>query len=152
MGLGYFLQEKMQYDTTTAALNTVGTWEYKPPNVQDIPSVFNITLMKNMYNTSGILGSKATGEPPYILANSIFFATKMAIDAARNADGVRKPYLQLSVPLTVDQRQQACMNVDANAAAVLKTQRQKAQNGAGGKAGKRTAPPSVDTRRYALPR
>lgn len=125
MGLGYFLQEKVSYAADTAALNTIGTWEYKPPNAQDVPSVFNVTLLKNMYNKDGIMGSKATGEPPYVLANSIFFATKRAIDAARmdshtaaNSSsqwgGARVaaaplPYLQLSAPLTVDQRQQACM-------------------------------------------
>ena len=91
--------------------------------------MFNVTLMKNMYNKAGILGSKATGEPPYVLANSVFFATKKAIDAARSSlsaasasasSGVNAssqwgaaapvvPYMQLSAPLTVDQRQQACM-------------------------------------------
>ena len=120
MGLGYFLQEEITYDNTTAGLKNIGTWEYKPPNAQDVPSVFNVTLMKDMYNTDGILGSKATGEPPYILANSIFFACKMAIDSARSQSaqvqsrrgGNSMPYLQLSAPLTIDQRQQACMNDD----------------------------------------
>ncbi len=38
----------------------------------------------------------------------------MAIDAARNnnAAATKQPYLQLSVPLTVDQRQQACMSTN----------------------------------------
>lgn len=109
MGLGYFLQEHVQYDSKTADLDTIGTWEYKPPNAQDVPSVFNVTLLPNLYNKDGILGSKATGEPPYILANSIYFATKMAIDSSRNY-ATRQSYQQLACPLTVDIRQQACMN------------------------------------------
>lgn len=124
MGLGYFLQEKVEY-SSTGGLKSIGTWEYKPPNAQDVPSVFNVTLLKNMYNTAGIMGSKATGEPPYVLANSIFFATKKAIDSARsdshssNLNSASRwggssvkgplPYLQLAAPLTIDQRQQACM-------------------------------------------
>lgn len=47
MGLGYFLTEKVEYDSSGLLL-TNGTWEYKPPMVKDIPSVFNVTLLKNM--------------------------------------------------------------------------------------------------------
>ena len=116
MGVGYFLQEEIQYDPKTASLKNIGTWEYKPPNVQDVPSIFNVTLMKNVYNNSGILGSKATGEPPYILANSVFFATKMAVDAARwniaYLNGITSPlpYVSYPAPFTIDKRQQACMS------------------------------------------
>ncbi len=122
MGLGYLLQEEVVYDATTAELATVGTWEYKPPMVCDIPSVFNVTLMKDMYNKSGILGSKATGEPAYVLANSIFFAVKMAIESARRniyptstASTRQTPaYLNLPAPLTVSTRQQACFAEPGN--------------------------------------
>lgn len=124
MGQGYFLQEQVEY-SSSGSLKNIGSWEYKPPNAQDVPGVFNVTLMKNMYNKAGILGSKATGEPPYVLSNSIFFAVKKAIDSARwdqlnvhqrsvnqwgGSTPVSLPYLQLSAPLTIDQRQQACMS------------------------------------------
>lgn len=61
-------QERVEYNSNTAELLTNGTWEYKPPMAQDIPSVMNLTLLKNAKNASGILGSKATGEPPMIAA------------------------------------------------------------------------------------
>lgn len=83
MALGYFLTERMTYHPSTASLLTTGTWDYKQPLLQDIPGVINITLLKNKYNVSGILGSKAVGEPPYIVSNSIYFALKMAIRSAR---------------------------------------------------------------------
>jgi len=83
MALGYFLTERMTYHPSTASLLTTGTWNYKQPLLQDIPGVINITLLKNKYNASGILGSKAVGEPPYIVSNSIYFALKMAIRSAR---------------------------------------------------------------------
>jgi len=47
-----------------------GTWEYKPPSAFDIPLDFKVTLMPNLPNPDGVLRSKATGEPPYIIANS----------------------------------------------------------------------------------
>ncbi|KAJ1392775.1 molybdopterin binding aldehyde oxidase/xanthine dehydrogenase, partial [Ochromonadaceae sp. CCMP2298] len=76
MGLGYFLTEKGQ-------LLTSGTWEYKPPLAQEVPALLTLTLLKNVYNKEGILGSKAVGEPPYIVANSVYFAVKDAVLSAR---------------------------------------------------------------------
>lgn len=109
MGLGYFMQEKVMYDAQTADLISIGTWEYKPPNVQDIPSLLNVTLMRNKFNTQGILGSKAVGEPPYILANSVYFAVKMAVASARADAGHGDEYTTLDVPTTIDVRQLGCL-------------------------------------------
>jgi xanthine dehydrogenase/oxidase len=109
MGLGYFLTEKVQYDTTDGQLLTNGTWEYKPPLAQDIPGVLNVTLLRNKYNESGILGSKAVAEPPYVASNSVYFALKMAIASARVDAGAGAGYFDLEVPATVELRQQACL-------------------------------------------
>lgn len=106
MALGYFLQEQVVFSKASGDLLTMGTWEYKPANAQDIPSVFNVTLMKDMYNNSGILGSKATAEPCMVLANSIYFAVNMAVIAAR-ADAGRCDFPGLPVPTTIAVRQQA---------------------------------------------
>ena len=67
MGLGYFFSERVQYEVGSGMLQSVGTWEYKPPLAQDIPSVLNVTLIADAYNKEGILGSKAVGEPPCIV-------------------------------------------------------------------------------------
>lgn len=107
MGLGYFVTEKVDY-SSTGLLNTVGTWEYKPPLLLDIPSVLNVTLLKNDYNIDGILGSKAVGEPPYVIANSIYFAMKMAISSARRDAGVGA-FVQMEVPTTIGVRQTASL-------------------------------------------
>ena len=61
-----------------------------------------VTLLKDAPNPVGILRSKATGEPPYSLANSAFFAVKNALMAAR-ADAGTTGWFQLPVPATVDQ-------------------------------------------------
>jgi xanthine dehydrogenase/oxidase len=109
MGLGYFLTERVQYDVDNGQLLTNGTWEYKPPLAQDIPAVLNVTLLKNKYNESGILGSKAVGEPPFVVANSVYFALKMAVASARQDAGVGATSFAMEVPATVDVRQQACL-------------------------------------------
>lgn len=108
-GLGWFFHEKVEYASGTGMLKSIGTWEYKPPLSHDIPSLFNVTLIKNAYNTDGILGSKAVGEPPMITANGAFFATKMAIASSRRDAGATDNYFELKVPCTVDVRQQACL-------------------------------------------
>jgi xanthine dehydrogenase/oxidase len=107
MGLGYFLTERMSYDSR-GVLESAGTWEYKPPMVQEVPSIFNVTLLKGVPNKAGILGSKAVGEPPYILANSVYFATKQAIMAARQDAGITG-FVSVEAPLTVDVRQKAAL-------------------------------------------
>lgn len=108
-GLGWFFHERVEYTSGSGMLKSIGTWEYKPPLSHDIPSLFNVTLIKNAFNTDGILGSKAVGEPPMITCNSAYFATKMAISSARRDAGVTDPNFELKVPCTVDLRQQACL-------------------------------------------
>lgn len=115
MGLGYFLTESMEYSNDTGMLLTNGTWEYKPPMIADIPSVFNVTLLRNMYNNDGILGSKAVGEPPMVTSNSVYFALKMAIqssrfDASQSSFGNTSTInFDLEVPSTIDVRQTASL-------------------------------------------
>jgi xanthine dehydrogenase/oxidase len=97
----------MDYDSS-GLLESVGTWEYKPPLAQDIPSVFNVTLIAGAPNRSGILRSKAVGEPCIVLANSVFFAVKMAIESARK-DAGSTAYCALNAPMTIEVRQEASL-------------------------------------------
>jgi xanthine dehydrogenase/oxidase len=127
MGLGYICQERVQYDAE-GMLDSVGTWEYKPPLAQDIPSVLNVTLLANSPNREGILRSKAVGEPSFVLSNSIYFGIKMAImsarrDVAESGNQHTRPgfgtnsksksssavFVDIPVPMTIDVRQQACL-------------------------------------------
>jgi xanthine dehydrogenase/oxidase len=114
MGLGYFLQESVEYDELGNLISN-GTWEYKPPLASDIPSVFNVTLLANTPNPSGILRSKAVGEPPCVISNSVYFATKSAIASARrdspkswDASTATATDFELPVPSTIDVRHLAC--------------------------------------------
>jgi len=114
MGLGYFLQESVSYDESGKLISN-GTWEYKPPLASDIPSVFNVTLLANTPNPSGILRSKAVGEPPCVISNSVYFAMKSAVASAREDSTAGKIQVstaqldfELPVPSTIDVRHIAC--------------------------------------------
>ena len=37
IGVGHMMTEGLEYDSTTGELLTYDTWEYKPPQCQDIP-------------------------------------------------------------------------------------------------------------------
>ncbi|MGH0160566.1 UNVERIFIED_CONTAM: hypothetical protein FKN15_054657 [Acipenser sinensis] len=64
MGLGYWLTEKLIYDSKTGALLSHGTKEYNPSCSKDIPVCFKTELLKDAPNPTGVLRSKANGKPP----------------------------------------------------------------------------------------
>ena len=81
-GLGWCLTEELRYDHRGNLLNfTPGT--YKIPTIDDIPLVFNATLNPSGSNPGTIHGSKAVGEPPFMLALSVWLAVQ---DALRSID------------------------------------------------------------------
>lgn len=108
MGLGYMILESVIFDPETGKCLNNGTWEYKPPMAKDIPMDFRIKFVENKPNPLGILGSKATGEPPLILSNSVLFAIRDAIDASRKERGVNG-HFKLDLPASIDKVQQACL-------------------------------------------
>ncbi|TRY76734.1 hypothetical protein TCAL_11871 [Tigriopus californicus] len=83
MALGLWMTEKIKYDPKDGRLLTNDTWEYKPPTSQDIPEVFNTTFYNNGNASKGVLGAKATGEPPFLLGFAAFIAIRNAINAAK---------------------------------------------------------------------
>eukprot|EP01104_Vermistella_antarctica_P002504 TRINITY_DN12741_c0_g1_i1.p1 TRINITY_DN12741_c0_g1~~TRINITY_DN12741_c0_g1_i1.p1 ORF type:complete len:1615 (-),score=361.72 TRINITY_DN12741_c0_g1_i1:55-4899(-) len=108
MGLGYMLTEQVEIDQSTGILLSLGTWNYKPPSSADIPIEFNVTLLKNApAQSSNVLSSKATGEPPMALSCSCFYAVRHAINDARAANNL-SPIYTIDAPMTVDVIQQSC--------------------------------------------
>ena len=105
IGVGHFLTEGLEYDTTTGALSTFDTWEYKPPQSLDIPIKWATTLLKDVKNPTGFHGSKAVGEPPLLMATSVFMAIKEAVRASR-ADAHQTGWVQLDAPATPEQLRQ----------------------------------------------
>jgi len=107
MALGYFFTEQQLFDETGRQLN-LGSWEYKIPSYCDIPQEFNVSFLNDVTNPNGILGSKASAEPPMSLAASAYFAVKSALHAARTQLGKGTAFFDLSIPCTVEEIRMAC--------------------------------------------
>ena len=77
-GMGWLTNEEMRYAPDGELLSHSPT-TYKIPNIQDLPPVFNVDWIENDTNTLNIRSSKATGEPPLLLAISVWMAVKNAL-------------------------------------------------------------------------
>jgi xanthine dehydrogenase large subunit len=81
-GLGWLTTEELKWDVQGRLLTT-GPATYKIPAISDIPKQFNVTLLQNSANKEAtIYHSKAVGEPPFMLAISVWSALKDAIASA----------------------------------------------------------------------
>ena len=79
-GLGWVTTEDLKYDKNGNLLNHSPD-TYKIPTIQDIPKDFRVDFLKNVPNPNTIKQSKAVGEPPFMLALSVWLAIKDAISA-----------------------------------------------------------------------
>ncbi|XP_077867721.1 xanthine dehydrogenase/oxidase-like [Saccoglossus kowalevskii] len=106
-GYGLFMTEELHWSDKGQLLST-GPGTYNVPRVQDIPREFNIHLMPNSDNPKAVFSSKGVGEPPLVLAASVFFAVKEAIRSVRmNTKGDSTDF-QLDTPATAQRIRMAC--------------------------------------------
>jgi xanthine dehydrogenase molybdopterin-binding subunit B len=82
-GVGWCTLEEIKWDKK-GNLMTHSPDTYKIPTVNDIPADFRMELLKDAPNPGTIRGSKAVGEPPFMLAFSVWLAIKDAISAVGN--------------------------------------------------------------------
>ncbi len=92
-GMGWVTTEDLVYSDRGELLSHSPT-TYKIPNIQDLPEVFNVDYL-DIENPVNIAGSKATGEPPLLLAISVWTAIKHAVSFASGGAPV-----QLMLPAT----------------------------------------------------
>jgi xanthine dehydrogenase large subunit len=76
-GMGWLTNEELRYDAKGNLLSHSPT-TYKIPNIQDVPPIFNVDWIE-AENPLNIRSSKATGEPPLVLAISVWMAVKNAL-------------------------------------------------------------------------
>jgi len=109
MALGYYMSEEVLYSADGEQLS-LGTWQYKPPAVADVPLELNVSFVPKAPNHSpnNVLGSKASAEPPMALGAAAFYAARDAIKCVRADGGVEAPFA-CEAPLTVERIQQACL-------------------------------------------
>ena len=80
-GMGWLTMEEVKWNNNGQLL-THSPSTYKIPSISDMPSKFNVNLYKNGMNYEKVVNhSKTTGEPPLMLAMSVFFAIKNAISS-----------------------------------------------------------------------
>ncbi len=82
-GMGWMTTENLVYNADGLLLSHSPS-TYKIPSVQDTPRIFNANLVHNEGNTVNVRGTKAAGEPPLLLAISVWTAVRDAVMAFRN--------------------------------------------------------------------
>jgi xanthine dehydrogenase large subunit len=101
-GVGWLTLEEVLWDNK-GRVATGGASTYKLPSWSDVPDVFNVDFLERAHQRGVVLGSKAVGEPPLMLAISV----REALRAAVEAFGVAGPTAdedgdELGSPLTVE--------------------------------------------------
>jgi xanthine dehydrogenase large subunit len=85
-GMGWLTSEELWWDES-GRLRTRGPSTYKIPGSRDVPPIFNVRILENAPNREEtVFRSKAVGEPPLMLAISVWLAIRDAI-AAAGGDG-----------------------------------------------------------------
>ncbi|XP_066271857.1 xanthine dehydrogenase/oxidase-like [Branchiostoma lanceolatum] len=105
-GYGLYTMEEQVY-SPDGVLYSRGPGMYKIPGFADIPVHFNVSLLRGAPNDKAIYSSKGVGEPPLLLASSVFFAIKDAIYSARTDAGLKGTF-RLDSPATAERIRIAC--------------------------------------------
>ncbi|TVU44661.1 hypothetical protein EJB05_04108, partial [Eragrostis curvula] len=112
-GVGFFTNEEYATNTDGLVIHD-GTWTYKIPTVDTIPKQFNVELINSARDQKRVLSSKASGEPPLLLACSVHCAMREAIRAARKEFSVcsgpanSTTTFQMDVPATMPIVKELC--------------------------------------------
>ncbi len=97
-GQGWLTMEEVKWNDN-GKITTFSPSTYKIPAVNDIPKKFNVEIYKEGKNVEDVVNkSKTTGEPPLMLAMSVFFAIKDAISSVTNYKKIPK----LDAPATAE--------------------------------------------------
>jgi xanthine dehydrogenase large subunit len=116
--MGWLTSEELRWDDRGRVL-TDSPATYKIPTAADVPPIFNVQLYPQDNREDTIYASKAVGEPPLMLALSVWCALKDAV--ASLADYRSSP--RLDIPATPERVLAAI--------AALQTERSAAASGGG---------------------
>ncbi|MBK5259238.1 MAG: xanthine dehydrogenase molybdopterin binding subunit [Thermoanaerobaculia bacterium] len=95
-GMGWLTTEDLRY-TESGELLAHSPTTYKIPNINDVPEIFNVDWIEHD-NPVNVYGSKAVGEPPLLMAISVWCAVKHALSFVSNGD-----IPKLRVPATTEE-------------------------------------------------
>ena len=99
-GMGWLTTEQLVWNDK-GVLTTHAPSTYKIPATGDIPEHFKVDLWPEANREDNVFGSKAVGEPPFMLAISVYEALKDAISAACPAHPLNVA-VQLTAPATAE--------------------------------------------------
>ncbi len=102
-GMGWLTTEQLVW-TDQGALATHAPSTYKIPTTGDIPEHFQVDLWPEPNREDNVFGSKAVGEPPLMLAISVYEALRDAVGAAREGP------VRLEAPATAEHVLRALKN------------------------------------------
>ncbi|MEM6716950.1 MAG: molybdopterin cofactor-binding domain-containing protein, partial [Cyanobacteria bacterium P01_C01_bin.147] len=94
-GMGWLTMEELVWDEE-GQLRTFAPSTYKIPTISEVPAAFHVHLLERASQDGTIYGSKAVGEPPFMLA----FSVREAIRAAVGAFGNQPDWVPLASPAT----------------------------------------------------
>jgi xanthine dehydrogenase large subunit len=94
-GLGWLTSEELTWNSE-GALTSSGASTYKLPSLGECPPEFNVALLTRAEEPGVVYGSKAVGEPPFMLA----FSVREALRAAVAAFGDGSRVVELASPAT----------------------------------------------------
>jgi xanthine dehydrogenase large subunit len=88
-GMGWLTTEELWWDAE-GRLRTSAPSTYKIPTSSDVPEDFRVTLRRSPNREPTVHRSKAVGEPPLMLAISVFHALRDAVAAAADHRGAAR--------------------------------------------------------------
>ena len=110
-GMGWLTSEELVWHPQTGALLTHAPSTYKIPTAADLPAQWHVALWDQANGVDSIHRSKAVGEPPLLLAFSVFLALRDAVSAV----GQHRHRPDLQAPATPESLMRALASVRAAA-------------------------------------
>ena len=96
-GMGWLTTEQLVWNDK-GLLSTHAPSTYKIPATGDIPEHFKVDFWPEPNREDNVFGSKAVGEPPFMLAISVYEALKAAVASAAG----KHAHIALSAPATAE--------------------------------------------------
>ncbi len=103
-GMGWLTTEQLVWNDK-GLLATHAPSTYKIPTAGDVPEHFKVALWPDPNPEDNVFGSKAVGEPPFMLALSVYEALRDAIARARSSASQTRadePLVRLTAPATAE--------------------------------------------------
>ncbi len=96
-GMGWLTTEQLVWNEQ-GLLTTHAPSTYKIPTTGDIPEHFTVALWPEANREDNVFGSKAVGEPPFMLAISVYEALRQAVASTQTG----RQGVQLRAPATAE--------------------------------------------------